>query len=121
MPSRTVARRQGPLASPWSTCPAFVVELDFPLDVPEFGTVAGRRASSAASSSSRPGRPHLGLDLDPAKGRELVRAGALIKLAALEQVEVAHPVNPEIDGVNLVMLHTGDRVPGRAVTATRWC
>jgi proline racemase len=26
---------------------------------------------------------------------------------------VAHPDNPLISGVNLVMLHTGDRVPGR--------
>lgn len=34
-------------------------------------------------------------------------------MAALEQVQVTHPDNPLISGVNRVMLHTGDRVPGR--------
>ena len=47
-------------------------------------------------------------------GRELVRAGALLQMAAREQVDVRHPLNPEIAGVNLVMLHSGARVPGEA-------
>ena len=46
-------------------------------------------------------------------GKELARAGALIKMSALEQIQVSHPDNPLISGVNLIMLHTGDRVPGR--------
>ena len=91
--------------------PAFVVELDFPLDVPELGTIPVDIVFGGQFFAQTDVR-NCGLDLDPDKGRELVRAGALIKLAALEQVRVAHPVNPEVAGVNLVMLHSGERVPG---------
>lgn len=92
--------------------PAFVVELDFPLQVPELGTVpvdvvfGGQFFVQARIAD-------IGLELNPDNGKELARAGALIKLAALEQINVSHPDNPAISGVNLVMLHTGDRVPGR--------
>jgi proline racemase len=93
--------------------PAYVVELDFPLEVPELGTIpvdvvfGGQFFVQAKVADC-------GLDLDPDKGRQLTRAGALIKMAALEQIKVQHPLNPAITGINLVMLHTGDRVPGRA-------
>ena len=92
--------------------PAFVVGLDVPLVVPELGTVAvdvvfGGQFFVQARVAD------LGLTLDPDRARELVRAGALIKLAALAQLELSHPVNPAIDAVNLIMLHSGDRVPGR--------
>lgn len=92
--------------------PAFVVGLDVPLEVPQLGTVpvdvvfGGQFFVQARVTD-------LGLTLDPDRGRELARAGAQLKLAALEQVRVAHPVNPAVDGVSLVMLHTGDRVPGQ--------
>ncbi|MFK0005398.1 proline racemase family protein [Paenarthrobacter sp. NPDC090522] len=92
--------------------PAFVVELDYPLLVPEFGTVpvdvvfGGQFFAQARVAD-------LGLELHPDKGKDLARAGALIKMAALEQIQVTHPLNPGIAGVNLVMLHTGDRVAGR--------
>jgi proline racemase len=92
--------------------PAFVVELDHPLEVPEFGTVPvdvvfGGQFFAQAKAAD------LGLELHPDNGKELARAGALIKMAALEQISCTHPENPLISGVNLVMLHTGDRVPGR--------
>ena len=92
--------------------PAFVVGLDVPLEVPELGTVpvdvvfGGQFFVQARVAD-------LGLTLDPDRGRELVRAGALLKLAALTQLELRHPVNPAINAVNLIMLHSGDRVPGR--------
>jgi proline racemase len=92
--------------------PAYVVELDVPLEVPELGTIpvdivfGGQFFAQAKVADC-------GLELDPDKGRELARAGALIKMAALEQVKVEHPLNSDISGINLVMLHTGDRVPGR--------
>lgn len=92
--------------------PAFVVELDFPLEVPHFGTVpvdvvfGGQFFAQARAAD-------LGLALDPDNGKELARAGALIKMAALEQIHVTHPDSPTVSGVNLVMLHTGHRVPGR--------
>jgi proline racemase len=91
--------------------PAFVVELDRPLHVPGLGTIpvdivfGGQFFAQTKVSNC-------GLDLDPANGRELARAGAMIKLAAAEQVSVRHPLNPAVSGVNLVMLHSGDRVPG---------
>lgn len=91
--------------------PAFVVALDHPLDVPEIGTIPVDIVFGGQFFAQTDVR-NCGLDLDPARGRELARAGALIKLAALEQVDVRHPLNPGVSGVNLVMLHSGDRVPG---------
>jgi len=92
--------------------PSFVVGLDVPLQVEGFGEVpvdivfGGQFFAQARVAD-------LGLDLDPENGKALARAGALLKLAATEQVEVRHPLNPAIDHVNLVMLHDGDRTPGR--------
>lgn len=111
---RAVAQLDGPKVRSVTVVnvPAFVVELDFPLAVPEIGTIpvdivfGGQFFAQTAVANC-------GLDLDPAKGRELARVGALIKLACQEQVQVVHPESPEVSGVNLVMLHTGDRVPGR--------
>jgi proline racemase len=86
--------------------PAYVVALDVPLEVPELGTVpvdvafGGQFFVQAAASDC-------GLDLEPARARELVRAGALLRIAAREQVDVRHPLNPDIAGVSLVMLHSG--------------
>ena len=91
--------------------PAFVVELDRPLEVPELGTVpvdvvfGGQFFAQVRVSD-------LGLELDPRRGKELARAGALIKLAATEQIDVVHPDHPGIRGVNLIMLHSGDPAPG---------
>ncbi|GER23738.1 proline racemase [Zafaria cholistanensis] len=91
--------------------PSFVVGLDVPLEVPEYGTVpvdivfGGQYFAQAKAAD-------LGLDLDPSRGKELARAGALIRMAAAEQIHAVHPENPGVSGVNLVMLHSGDRVPG---------
>lgn len=93
--------------------PAFVVGLDVLLEVPEFGPVpvdvvfGGQFFVQARAAD-------LGLDLDPSQGRELTRAAALLKLAAWQQLSVQHPLNPSIDHVNLVTLHTGDRIAGRS-------
>jgi proline racemase len=91
--------------------PAFVVGLDVPIDVPQLGTVpadivfGGQFFVQVRASDC-------GVDLDPAHGRDLARVGALVKLAARQQVTVAHPVNPDIDEIALVMLHSGPRRPG---------
>ncbi|GAA3669375.1 proline racemase family protein [Arthrobacter ginkgonis] len=97
--------------------PSFVVGLDVPLEVPEYGTIpvdvvfGGQYFAQAKAAD-------LGLDLDPARGKELARAGALIKMAAAEQIQAVHPENPGVSGVNLVMLHSGDRVPGQQARNT---
>ncbi|SEB66010.1 proline racemase family protein [Microbacterium hydrocarbonoxydans] len=92
--------------------PAFVVELDVPLDVPGVGVVptdivfGGQFFAQVAAADCA-------IELRPENGRQLARLGAAIKLAAREQVVVAHPDNPEIDRVDLVMLHSGPRRPGK--------
>lgn len=94
--------------------PGFVVALDHPLEVPEIGTI-GVDIVFGGQFFAQTDVRNVGLELDPNRGRELARAGALIKLAALEQIprdDVSHPLNPGVSGVNLVMLHSGDRMPG---------
>ena len=90
--------------------PSFVVELDYPLDVPEIGTIPVDIVFGGQFFAQTDVR-NVGLTLDPNNGRELAHAGALIKLAAA-QVDVQHPLNAEVAGVNLVMLHSGPRIPG---------
>ncbi|MTD13913.1 hypothetical protein GIS00_08150 [Nakamurella sp. YIM 132087] len=91
--------------------PAFVVGLDLPLEVPEFGTVPVDVVFGGQFFVQTDVR-NLGLALDPDHGRQLARAGAMLKLAALEQFPVSHPESPGAGTINLVMLHTGDRTPG---------
>lgn len=92
--------------------PSFVVGLDVPLQVEGFGEVpadivfGGQFFAQVRAAD-------LGLELDRENGKALARAGALVKLAATEQVEVRHPLNPAIHRVNLIMLHDGDRVADR--------
>ncbi|UOQ90523.1 proline racemase family protein [Agromyces endophyticus] len=97
--------------------PSFVVALDTPLQVEEFGEV---RADIVYGGQffAQVRAADLGLDLAPENGRALARAGALIKLAAQQQFDVVHPTNPSIDRVNLIMLHSGDRVPGEQARNT---
>ncbi|WP_222119144.1 proline racemase family protein [Microbacterium sp. 1.5R] len=92
--------------------PAYVVELDRTLVVPEIGNVAADIVFGG-QFFAQVRAADLGVELRPENGRELARLGALIKLAAQDQVAVAHPLNPEIDRVSLVMLHSGDPEPGR--------
>jgi proline racemase len=90
--------------------PSFVVALDLPLQVPGYGTVPADIAFGG-QFFIQARAADLGLDLDPDRGREITRAGALLKIAARQQVTVRHPINPAIDVINLVMLHSGDRSP----------
>ena len=97
--------------------PAYVVSLDTPLEVPELGTVpvdvvfGGQFFVQAAAADC-------GLRLDPDRARDLVRAGALLRIAAREQLDVRHPLNPDVAGVSLVMLHSGAAFPATGRRAT---
>lgn len=97
--------------------PSFVVELDRPLDLPGFGTVpadivfGGQFFAQVRAAD-------LGVDLDPRHGRDLARAGALVRAAALEHMDVGHPDHPDVRGVSLVMIHSGDRVEGEVARNT---
>jgi proline racemase len=93
--------------------PSFVHALDVPLrlgggfgEVPADIVFGGRFFAHVRATD-------LGLELTPERARELGRAGALVKLAALEQVTVQHPLYPAEDRVDLVMIHSGDPLPGR--------
>jgi proline racemase len=55
----------------------------------------------------------LGIELRPENAKQITRAAALVKLAALDQIPVQHPINPAINQVAMVMLHNGDRAPGK--------
>jgi proline racemase len=99
--------RQGKVAAVTVTnVPAYVVALDAPLDVPHLGTLpvdvvfGGQFFVQAAAADC-------GVDLEPHRARDLVRAGALLRIAARDQVDVVHPLNPDVAGVTLVMLHSG--------------
>ncbi|KHK99050.1 hypothetical protein LK09_08075 [Microbacterium mangrovi] len=92
--------------------PAFAVEIDRMLTVREFGdirvdVVFGGQYFVQLDIAQ------LGIDLKPENAKRITRAAALVKLAALEQVAVRHPVNPAIDRVAMIMLHNGDRKPGK--------
>jgi proline racemase len=54
----------------------------------------------------------LGLDLTPESAPELARAGALLRAVAQRELRVAHPVNPDIDRISLVMLTGRSTTPG---------
>lgn len=84
--------------------PAFVEVLDYRLNVPHLGALdvdvvfGGQFFVQARAADA-------GLTLEPARGKELARAGALIRAAARRQIPVKHPSNPSICTIDLVMLH----------------
>lgn len=92
--------------------PAYAVEVDRPLRVREFGEV---RVDVAFGGQFfvQLDIAQLGIELKPENAKRITRAAALVKLAALEQIRVRHPVNPAIDRIAMVMLHNGDRAPGK--------
>lgn len=95
----------------FTNVPAYIVELDRVLDVPEYGPVpvdvvfGGQFFVQARADA-------LDVDIVPAAARELTRAGAVLRAAAQEQVHVVHPHNPEINRVELVMITSRSDTPG---------
>ena len=91
--------------------PSFVQDLDRPIAVPEYGTVhadivfGGQFYVQARAAD-------LGVVLGPDSAPAIARAGSALLAAAREQVEVAHPEQPEIDSISLVMLHGPTDTPG---------
>lgn len=83
--------------------PAFVVHLDAVVDVPELGRVAVDVAWGgmfyAIAEAAR-----FGFKLVPEEGGSIVRIGEMIKAAAREQLPVAHPDGPGIEGITISQL-----------------
>jgi proline racemase len=83
--------------------PAFAAHLDAPVEVPHLGTVTvdvayGGMWYVIADAAA------LGFRLTPDEGRDLVRAGEMIKAAAREQLPVVHPEQPGFEGVTIAEL-----------------
>jgi proline racemase len=91
--------------------PAFVVELDRVLDVQGFGEV---RADVVFGGQffAQVRAEDLGLDIVGSEARALISAGARVKLAAAEQLDLQHPEHPDVRGINLVMFHGPPRSAG---------
>lgn len=83
--------------------PSFAVFLDKPIEVLHLGTVTvdvGFGGMFYVIAEAAP----LGLRLTPDEGRDIVRIGEMVKAAAREQLPVAHPENPEIQGITIAEL-----------------
>lgn len=83
--------------------PAFAVHLDAVIEVPHLGPVIVDVAWGGMFYVIAEAEP-LGLRLAPDEGRTIVRVGEMIKAAAREQLPVAHPENPEIQGITIAQL-----------------
>ncbi len=83
--------------------PAFAVHLDQEIEVPELGRVTVDVAYGGMfyviADAER-----LGLELLPEQGGEIARVGAMIRAAAAAELPVAHPENPDIEGISIVQL-----------------
>lgn len=91
--------------------PSFAVHLDKSIEVPHIGTVKvdvayGGMFYVIADAAA------LGLQLTPDEGRDIVRIGEMVKAAAREQLPVAHPENPDIQGVTIAVLSGPATKPG---------
>jgi proline racemase len=83
--------------------PAFAVQLDARLEVPQLGTLRvdvayGGMFYVIADAVS------LGLRLVPDEGRAIVRIGEMIKAAAREQLAVSHPQRPAVNNFSVAQL-----------------
>jgi proline racemase len=83
--------------------PAFAVHLDKLIEVPHLGTVNVDVAFGGMFYVIAEAGP-LGLRLTPDEGHDIVRIGEMVKAAAREQLPVAHPENPEIQGITIAEL-----------------
>lgn len=83
--------------------PAFAVHLDAKVEVPQLGTVTVDVAYGGMFYVIADAQP-FGLRLTPDEGRDIVRIGEMVKVAACEQLPVVHPENPGIRGVTIAEL-----------------
>ena len=80
--------------------PAFATHLDATIEVPTLGQVRvdvgwGGMFYVIADADA------LGVQLVPEEGREIARLGEMIRTAAVEQLPVVHPENPDIAGISI--------------------
>jgi len=83
--------------------PSFADRLDASLEVEGLGTLSvdvafGGMWYAIADAGA------LGFAIEPDEARELCEAGERIRVAAREQLQCAHPENPEIAGISIVQI-----------------
>jgi proline racemase len=90
--------------------PAFAAHLGVPVEIPAVGTVAADIAWGgmfyAIADASQ-----FGLGLTPDEGRDIVRFGEMLTLAASEQYPVKHPLDSSLAGVTISQLSGPPRSP----------
>ena len=91
--------------------PAFATHLDAKVEVPDLGTVTVDVAYGGMFYVIADAAP-LGLKLSADEARDIVRVAEMIKAAAREQLPVAHPKNPRIEGISIAQLSGEPTVPG---------
>jgi len=83
--------------------PAFAVHLDATVDVPGLGRLTVDVAWGGMFYVIADAR-QVGVRVEPEEGRSIARIGEMIKAAAREQLPVAHPENPAIQGITISQL-----------------
>jgi proline racemase len=96
----------------FTNVPAFVLDLDVPIDVPELGTVNVDLAWGGMMFVLFDAA-QVGLRLGPDQGGDCVRIGSMVKAATLEQHPVVHPDNPLMTGPTITCI-TGDALSPEA-------
>lgn len=90
--------------------PAFAVHLDRTIAVRNLGTakvdVAWGGMFYVIADAAQ-----FGLTLKPEEARDVVRIGEMVKVAAREQLPVAHPENPGISGITIAQLSAPSTKP----------
>ncbi len=83
--------------------PSFALHLDAEIDVPQLGPVRvdiawGGMFFVIADADE------LGIDVDGANGSEIARVSEIIRTATVDQLEVVHPIHPELTGPSISQL-----------------
>jgi trans-L-3-hydroxyproline dehydratase len=86
-----------------TSVPSFAERLDASLEVEGLGTLSVDVAFGGMWYAIADAKG-LGFAIEPDEARELCEAGERIRVAAREQIECAHPENPEIAGVSIVQI-----------------
>ena len=84
--------------------PSFAVHLDRRINVLEYGTVAADIAFGG-QFYVQARAADMGVRLGPEQAPAIARAGMALLASAREQVPVAHPIQPDVTEISLVMLH----------------